>query len=276
MKHVKSKWQSKNFGLQLAATSISMMTNLRFADDILLVGRTLPQIRKMIADVSDEAAKVGLMLHPDKTKILHTNIGHGSRVKATNVKGMAIEVLPPGTSAMYLGKALSLTDAHQLELSHRIKKGWAKFGMMKSELTDKLAPLCLRLKLFQTVVTPTVLYGSCSWVLTGAREAILNTSQMKMLRTIVGTRRRVSKNGETETWVDWVKRATADERELMVTHRMPSWIEAQQLAVERWYQKVKGMSGDRWARKVLEWQPEGLRHRGRPLARWEDQLKTNW
>ena len=65
---------------------------------------------------------------------------------------------------MYLGRALTLTDTCQVELAHRIKKGWANFGMMKNELTDKNVPIGFRLKLFHTVVTPTIMYGSCSWV----------------------------------------------------------------------------------------------------------------
>ena len=50
------------------------MTNLRFADDILLTARTLPQIKKMLGDVADAAGKVGLELHPGKAKILQWNL----------------------------------------------------------------------------------------------------------------------------------------------------------------------------------------------------------
>ena len=53
---------------------MSRMTNLRFADDILLMGRTLPQIRNMLSDVAGESARVGLELHPGKTKILHNGM----------------------------------------------------------------------------------------------------------------------------------------------------------------------------------------------------------
>ena len=44
------------------------MTNLKFADDILLTARTLPQIKKMLGAVADAAGKVGLELHPRKKK----------------------------------------------------------------------------------------------------------------------------------------------------------------------------------------------------------------
>ena len=44
-------------------------------DDILLVTRTLSKIKKMFADMSLEATKVNLKIHPDKTKIQHNGVG---------------------------------------------------------------------------------------------------------------------------------------------------------------------------------------------------------
>ena len=74
-------------------------------DDVLLVTRTLPQLKSMIADVSYEGAKVGLELHPAKTKIQHNDIGYGSRVRSATVAGMDIEVLDPSANTIYLDLA---------------------------------------------------------------------------------------------------------------------------------------------------------------------------
>ena len=63
----------------------------------------------------------------------------GCQVKVK--EDMVIEVLEPHSTATYLGNALSLTDVHDAELCHRIKKVWAKFGTFKQELTDKAIPL---------------------------------------------------------------------------------------------------------------------------------------
>ena len=61
------KWYK--FGLQLGHGRESTLTNFRFADNIILIGRSLLQIKKMIADVSEMGGRVGLQLHPEKTKI---------------------------------------------------------------------------------------------------------------------------------------------------------------------------------------------------------------
>ena len=156
MRVVKRKWQCKRWGVQLSSLPGSEVTSLRFADDILVVGRTLPQIRSMIADVAREASKVGLELHPDKTKIVHNGIGYGSRVTSAQCGHMSIEVLGCDRHAMYLGRAVRMTDMNGEELRNRISKAWAKFGAYRNELTDSEIPLGYRMKLFDAVISPTI------------------------------------------------------------------------------------------------------------------------
>ena len=71
MRDVKEKWAKKGLGVHLGWDVEEEMTNLRFADDILLTARTLPQIKKMLGDVADAAGVVGLELHPGRTTNLH-------------------------------------------------------------------------------------------------------------------------------------------------------------------------------------------------------------
>ena len=108
------------------------MTNLHFEDDILLTGRSIPQIRQIMADIFAEGSKVCFQLHPAKTKFMHSCIGYESGVRSAKIDGMNIDLLGVDGSAKYLGRALTLTDTHDTELAHRIKKAWAKF-----ELTDR-------------------------------------------------------------------------------------------------------------------------------------------
>ena len=227
----------------------------------------------MIADVYAEGGQIGLQLHPDKTKIMHNCIGYGSGVRTAKIEGMDIEVLGVDGSAMYLGRALSLTDTRDTELAHRIKKGWAKFGTYRQELNDKAVPPHLRLKLCHSVVTPTILYGCCSWVMTTSREAALRATQMKMMRALLGRRRKIDHDiGEVETWVTWLQNATSEVSEVMEKHGIPHWSDVQRQSARQWEQRVAMATDQRWTKVIYEWTAVGRRSHGHPRKRWTDQL----
>ena len=69
-RELKAKWATKGYGLDVATEDGERMTNLRFADDVLLVAKTFAEVKAMILDLSLSAGRVGVKLHPGKTKIL--------------------------------------------------------------------------------------------------------------------------------------------------------------------------------------------------------------
>ena len=73
MREVKPEWVRKHMGLRVGHTDLCQLTNLRFADDLLLVAKTLPMIRTMLSDIAAAAARRGLELH-DK---LHAPVWEG-------------------------------------------------------------------------------------------------------------------------------------------------------------------------------------------------------
>ena len=139
----------------------------------------------MFVDLDLEAAKVGLKIHQNKTKIQHNNIGYGVGAKEAKCGRIIVEMLSKEETAAYLGRVVNLRNLHDTELHNRIAKAWAKFGIFKKELTDQAIPIHLRLKLFDAVVTPTILYGSEVWTMTLQRLKKLRTTQRKMLRLII-------------------------------------------------------------------------------------------
>ena len=276
MRQVKEKWKRRKYGVNLEPSFEDRLTNLRFADDILVIARTLPQIKQMLLDIIEECEKNGLKLHPEKTKIMHNDKGYGRHVTAAKVGEMSIEVLHATDSTMYLGRLLSLTEPHETELQHRTKKAWAKFGAYREELINKDVPLSLRLKLFNSVVSPTMLYGCASWVLTAARKQKLQATQMRMMRTIMGGRRHIdAETGEHETWIAWIKRATMEARSKMKENNIRDWLQVVTTTQERWHVKLKGQDPRKWSTQVVEWRPIGFRSVGRPSKRWSQEDDTD-
>ena len=189
---VKHAWTQEQIGLPLQPhqTPHNTMTNLRFADDVLLVARSLPQIARMLNDLSAEAHKVGLQLHPDKTKILHNGYQpHNKRRQRTpnniHINDMTIDILPTTDSTKYLGRQFTFSDPHRTELENRISRAWRTFYRLKHELTGHRYSLNDRLRLFHGTVTPTVLYGCEAWTMTAELDNRLKRTQRQMLRMIL-------------------------------------------------------------------------------------------
>ena len=130
----------------------------------------------MVEDLVTEAATVGLVLHADKTKVLTNGISPEVRQRSMGVHKQTVEILQGNESTMYLGRLLNLRTTHDTEFKHRISKAWGKFAVYKDALTDKNISLHRRLRLLNSVITPSILYGSCTWALTKTDEDKLRST----------------------------------------------------------------------------------------------------
>ena len=75
MAKVKPRFVEKKYGVQMGSgftnsQNETRLTNLRFADDVLVIGRSLKQVAEMLTLLKAETGKCGLELHPENTKIL--------------------------------------------------------------------------------------------------------------------------------------------------------------------------------------------------------------
>ena len=172
---LKLQWSCRSYGIQLGHTHASRLTNLRFADDVLLFAPTLPQLTTMLTDLRDLAKTYGLELHPDKTYILSNLSRRRGRQAASKVDigGQSVAVLHHSDSTKYLGRKLTFDDHHNTEIDNRISTAWRKFNAMRDELTNRRYPLHARLRLFDTTITTTALYGCASWTTTTSQTTKL-------------------------------------------------------------------------------------------------------
>ena len=279
-REIKANWTQKKLGIRLGAAELS---NLRFADDVLLIAKTLPQLQKMLGDIITEARKRGLELHPDKTKILSNTVRRTGRsaAKYADVEGLRIEILPHDGSVKYLGQKISFSDPHKIELENQIAAAWRSFMSMKSEFTNKLYSIRRRLELFNVVVTPTALYGCATWALTRTDELRLLRAERRMLRMIIGHTRRKSTDtpsdeSEVESWIDWVQRTTKEAELRMDTLNIENWTCQYRRRKWRFAGQLACGNHDKWSYKALHWMPElgprAARCQGRPRTRWGDPI----
>ena len=81
------RWQKrKGMGIYLSDHDHDCLTNLRFADDVLLLASSKEQQRKMLCEFKNSTEKVVLRIHLDKTKILSNQSIINSDTKKMNSK----------------------------------------------------------------------------------------------------------------------------------------------------------------------------------------------
>ena len=78
-------------GIKLSDATEDCLTNLRFADDVLLFSTSLNKLRVMLCEFKISTEAVGLGIHPGKTKILSNQ--DKTKVKEITVDNIKIEIL---------------------------------------------------------------------------------------------------------------------------------------------------------------------------------------
>ena len=75
--------EKKGMGIYLSDQERDCLTNLRFADDVMLFATSKEQMRNMMYEFKKATEKVGLRTLPDKTKILSNQSTMNSNTKKT-------------------------------------------------------------------------------------------------------------------------------------------------------------------------------------------------
>ena len=131
-KTLKQRWSTHQYGIRLGHTNATLLTNLRFADDVLLFATTLPQLTRMLNDLHEVAGRCGLELHPDKTVIL-CNLSQRRGRQATRhvtVGGQQVKVLAYDDTTKYLGRKLTFHEHHKAEIDSRIATAWREVNAL--------------------------------------------------------------------------------------------------------------------------------------------------
>lgn len=126
MAKVKRVWIRRGLGIQVSSfNKEEKLLNLRFADNVLLVAKSLQTQRSMMVELREAVGEVGLQMHMGKTIILANDVGK-QRKKASDtfIGEEKVWILPTAESTKYLGRALCFENPYDQELTHKITSGW--------------------------------------------------------------------------------------------------------------------------------------------------------
>ena len=123
----------------------------------------------------------------------------------------------------------------------------------------KRIPRRLKMKVYETVIRPVMLYGAETWVLRRKEERMLKSTEMKMLRRIKGVTKLDRQRNEDIL------------EELGVTDILTK---ARQARL-RWYGHLRRMNEESAPKKIWKMEIKGKRPRGRPQKRWMENVKED-
>jgi len=154
------------------------LSNLGFADDIVLIGSTKEELIEMLSDLQRESGKIGLNRNIDKTKLLTPDPGD------VHLEGQQIEKV---NEYIFLGHTITLGKENQTaEITRCIRLTWAAVGKLGTTLRNPTLPINLKKMVFNTCVLPFLTYGMETMTLAVKSVNRLRTTQRAIERTMLG------------------------------------------------------------------------------------------
>uniref|UniRef100_A0A914VH66 Reverse transcriptase domain-containing protein n=1 Tax=Plectus sambesii TaxID=2011161 RepID=A0A914VH66_9BILA len=155
------------------------LSNLRFADDIVLLANTADELQQMASELNDEAGQVGLKINASKTKAMSTT----PLLNPIHLDDSEIEAVD---NYIYLGQLITIVRDHTREIRRRKQAGWAILHQYRNFLTSHIVDMKYKRRLFNQCIIPAMLYGSECWALTKKRRDTMTAAQRRMERAMEG------------------------------------------------------------------------------------------
>ena len=248
---MKTSTEQKRNGIQW--TLWKQLEDLDFADDLALLSHTQQQMQEKTNMVADNSARLGLTINRGKSKVFRTNASNNTPI---TVQGEALEEVDSFT---YLGSILDNQGGTDADVRTRIGKARAAFHQLKNIWGSSVIGITTKIRLFNTIVKPLLLYGAETWRTTVTTikkiQVFINTCLRKILKI-----RWPDKISNEELW----RRTNQQPVEEDILQRR--W---------RWIGHTLRKPASNTTRQSLTWNPQGKRKRGRPRNTWRRDLDAD-
>ena len=157
------------------------LSNLRFADDIILFAESEEKLKDMLEDLNNKGKRDGMKLNKKKTKIMCNEVVRSRLRTGLMIDGEQLEEV---TEYKYLGRLVTSGNDIRKEIAQRITSGWRRFGEYCHFLKDRKSPICPKRTIMDTVILPAMTYGAEIWALTKHQEkklAVAHRSTERLL-----------------------------------------------------------------------------------------------
>ena len=285
MSKLKAKWEREGLGTTVGSNfrEKDRISYAMFADDTTLIAKSKRSLQKMLHDIQEGLAEIGLNLNADKCYIQSSRpLGRSCSLQ---VDGASFPIISRDEGFKILGTTYTLNGNTDLEFDKRMNAAYGKFHELWPLLGKRDANMNKRIKLFEATVTKSALWCSESWTLSVAQKRNLRAVQRSMLRRIAGPRRHAE-----EDYLTWIRPATKTADERAREAGCDCWLKQFLRKKWAWGGSVMRMSSERLALRATCWrdskwwslQPRGssaygvrpMRARPGKVARWEGDFQN--
>ena len=227
-----------------------LIENLAYADDIDELANSTQELQAQADKLYDTTKPFGMEINASKTKVMVTTRRELDNPPIITIGGRQVETVD---HFLYLGSLLSSDNCHSSDVKRRLALASSSFRRLANLWKSNHLSNKLKMRLFNSLVIPIVIYGCETWTLKTEDEIKLLAFEVRCLRRISRIK-----------YTDRITNVEVRQR-LQSTETILSKIKKQQL---RWFGHVKRMEPSRLPKIALEGSLHGLRPRGRPRKRW--------
>lgn len=247
-------------GIERSSIISSTVQAIAYADDIALIARSKKGLEETLEAIVAGAKRRGLEINQSKTKYMMSS---RNQTKATQIK-LGPYKFDKVEHFKYLGVVVNGNNDRSMEINERLQAGNRAYWSYLRYLKDKSISRKTKLQIYKTAIRPVVTYAAETMCLTQRCEDKLRVFERKILRKILGPKR----TEDDEYRILW----NYEINDIMEGEDIVKYIKAQRL---RWFGHVERRGKEELIRKIKDWRPTEERPKGRPKARWEDQVRRD-
>ena len=163
------------------------VVDLDFADDVALLADTWVVMVGMVMRMEEVTQRFGINISAKRSEILYIGRGEGDvRMEDMELREQRMKQVE---EFVYLGSVFTSDGKFLQDIERRRAGATRAFGTLKRRLWGRRdVSLKVKMKIFNVVVLPVLLYGATAWALTRTEERRLDAFEMRMLRSIMGVR----------------------------------------------------------------------------------------
>lgn len=227
-----------------------------FADDAVLLANTEDDLQRLLYNFTNIAKTYNMEVSTAKTKSM---VIAKEPIRCKLV--VEEEIIEQVSSFQYLGIEIRVSSDRNLykEVRQQALKGARISGYLR-DITWKNKYLLTqsKVKIYKTVVRPTLTYGAETRAETSKTKQLLRTVEMNTLRAIIG-----------KTRLDRVRNQTV--RDECEVSDVVKFIKRRRV---EWNNHVSRATNERQIKIARDERPRGKRNPGRPMKRWAESWQS--